>query len=393
MQILNKKIRILFVIGSLDVGGAERHLLQILPGLNNDKIDAEVYTVFKRGDLAGQLSDCGVKIISPFFIDYILQLWRPFKIPLLVFSSALKFVFTLWRFKPNFVHFFLPHAYIFGGVLSLLYRPTIRLMSRRSLNNYQDKHPFFKSIEHMLHKKMDGFFGNSQAVINNMIEEGMPCARLNLIYNGFDTSQLAILPTKASIRSHLQLSTQSLVFVVVANLIPYKGHSDLLNALSIIKDKLPVDWKLLVVGRDGGILSDLQDLAVRLSIQDNIQWLGQRSDSVRVASCADVGILASHEEGFSNTVIEGMFLGLPMVVTDVGGNSEAVINNVTGLVVPSHDYCALSEAILKLATDVNLRVAMGSMAKDRAHKLFSLDSCVEQYKCFYLKHYENGSFS
>jgi glycosyltransferase involved in cell wall biosynthesis len=96
-----------------------------------------------------------------------------------------------------------------------------------------------------------------------------------------------------------------------------------------------------------------------------------------------VGFLSSHQEGFSNTILEAMAAGLPMVVTNVGGNAEAVIDGETGLVVPAHDPPAFAEAIVLIARDPLLRQRYGAAGRKRVESLFLLDACAARYEALY----------
>ena len=125
------------------------------------------------------------------------------------------------------------------------------------------------------------------------------------------------------------------------------------------------------------------DLALALELDKRIFWLGSRRDIPNLLSQADVGVLPSHEEGFSNAILEGMAAGLPMVVTDVGGNSEAVIDGETGFVVPSKDPKALAVALERLITDSEMRKSMGKAGRQRVEERFSLDSCVDAYEALF----------
>jgi glycosyltransferase involved in cell wall biosynthesis len=98
---------------------------------------------------------------------------------------------------------------------------------------------------------------------------------------------------------------------------------------------------------------------------------------------ADFALNVSHEEGFSNAVIEGMAAGLPMIVTDVGGNPEAVVDGETGLVVPPRDPVALGEAIAWLAGNREAAAAMGEAGAERVRRTFTIEACVDHYDALY----------
>jgi len=260
-------------------------------------------------------------------------------------------------------------------------RVPIKVMSRRSSANYQKGRPIAAGLERMLHKKMDMVIGNSGAVVRELRAERVSEARLHLIYNGIDVS--ADRPDRQAARRALGLGPDDLVGVMVANLIHYKGHCDLIQGLINVAKHLPLEWHIMMAGRDEGIGRQLHSLAIEGGIRPHIKFLGECSDTTTLLAAADFGLLTSHEEGFSNAILEGMAAGLPMIVTDVGGNPEAVIDGVTGLVVPSRNPDAIGEAILRLAGDVSFRVRLGQAGRTRAQAEFSMERCVSAHDELY----------
>jgi glycosyltransferase involved in cell wall biosynthesis len=325
------------------------------------------------------LEEEGIKIIEPIkSSNKILEckLIKPF-------YSALKLYSELRHFRPDIIHFFLPQSYLVGGFISLLIRGPKRVMSRRSLNDYQKKYPFLSKLEHWLHPKMTAILGNSTAVCQNLLSENIQPSKIGKIYNGINLSPVAINSAPPSIRKKLNLQKKCFVISITANLIYYKGHEDLLIALSIVKEMLPYPWAVLFIGRDDGIGGNLLKKAEHLNIAQNIRWLGSRNDVPDLLKISDIGVLCSHEEGFSNAILEGMAASLPMVVTNVGGNAEAVKNGKTGFVVNARQPQELADAILKLALDPELREKMGLAGRKRVETEFSLDRCITQYVQLY----------
>jgi glycosyltransferase involved in cell wall biosynthesis len=139
----------------------------------------------------------------------------------------------------------------------------------------------------------------------------------------------------------------------------------------------------LFAGRDQGLGSKLKRLIAELEIGPHVQFLGEYSDVATLFAAADFGVLSSWEEGFSNVVLEALAAGLPMIVTDVGGNPEAVRDGSTGLVVPPHDPEALGRAILRLARDAQLREQLGQAGSKYVRENFSMESCVEAHHALY----------
>jgi glycosyltransferase involved in cell wall biosynthesis len=220
-------------------------------------------------------------------------------------------------------------------------------------------------------------------VVADLLEEGVAKQRLGLIYNGVDLERAAPKTGRSKTRAALGISADALVLIVVANLIPYKGHLDLISALGDAEPSLPSNWQLLIVGRDDGLGATIESLAAKLGIGYHIKFLGSRGDIPDLIAASDLGVLPSHEEGFSNAIIEQMGAGLCVIATDVGGNPEAILDRTTGLIVPPQNIGALSRAIVQLANDPALRSRFGSAAQARVQSSFTLDACVARYESLY----------
>jgi glycosyltransferase involved in cell wall biosynthesis len=364
------------------VGGTEKHVASIAAALGQRGWNVAVYSTGGGGPLAESIEASGNTVIrAPFGERGIFGISlgeRVLRIP----AAAAHLLGVLLNENFTIVHFFLPEAYLVGAPLAIFAGIKLRIMSRRSLNSYQRKHRIAGFLERRLHSRMTAVLANSRSVANELESEGLPPERLGLIYNGLDT-EVRALNGRDQTRNALSIQDGTLVFVIVANLIPYKGHLDLVEALGRVDGKLSGDWRLLVVGRDDGAGATVNALAVSLGIADKILFLGARNDVPDLLSASDVGFSSSHEEGFSNAVLEGMRAGLPMIVTNVGGNAEAVINGETGFVVPSRDPPAFADAILRLASDPQLRRSFGANGRRRVERYFSLSGCVAAYEALY----------
>lgn len=370
------KKTILIVISSLNRGGTEGHVVQVFSKINREKYTIVVYTTSHKGVLATTLESQGINVIEPSCAATLRKFGRLGRY-LLYGVSSLKLSFLMLRLRPAIVHCFLPGAYLMGGICAIVTRCSKLVMSRRSLNYYQTKHIFLSRIERWLYKKTDLIIGNSKAVNRQLLEEGVTETKLALLYNGVDLEKFH--------KDAVETEKDSFMMAIIANLFAYKGHIDLVQALASIKEKLPEHWKLLCVGKDAGMENTLKTLTSNLKLSSNIQWLGERSDIVSLLSQADLGILCSHEEGFSNSILESMAMELPMVVTDVGGNAEAVLDGINGLVVPPKNSNQLAQAILSLANDPARRQKMALASHERAKQYFSLENCIHHYEMQYEK--------
>lgn len=371
---------ILFVITDLQVGGSERQLALLAAELAQSGSGVTVYS-FMDGAVRAQLEQHSVEVIlAPGSIDFVRS--SRIKSALFVSRAAVHLFWIMLTRRPRIVHFFLPAAYLVGAPMAMLARVPVCVMSRRSLNTYQ-RSGLVRAIERKTHRLMHAVIGNSRGVVDQLKEEGIAPDRIGLIYNGIADAAFASPGERGEMRARLGLPPDALVMCIVANLIPYKGHRDLIDAVAIAAPNLPTDWRLLMAGRDDGIGGELREQATRRGLQDHILFLGARSDIAAILPASDLGILCSHEEGFSNAILEGMAAGLPMVVTNVGGNAEAVIDGETGLVVPARDPQRLAAAIVRLASDAALRAQFGKAGRQRAGRYFGLQRFVQSHQKLY----------
>jgi glycosyltransferase involved in cell wall biosynthesis len=372
------KPRLLIVTESLGVGGTESHLLRTLPRLAEDGFNITVFCLAERGARATELEAAGIDVRSPPKIAS--EKRSLLRYPAHITLAANRLYRLMRRLRPHIVHFYLPGPYLIGAPVAIAAATPIKVMSRRSLSLYQQNWPLAGLMERRLHARMDAVIGNSRAVVRELIAEGIPEAKVRLIYNGIEAIKL---PDRAKARAALGLDQDSLVGIIVANLIAYKGHRDLIEALSHVQAHFSPPWRILAAGRDQGLRAGLEVLARAKGVSGRIQFIGERDDIPFLLAAADFGLLTSREEGFSNVILEGMAAALPMIVTGVGGNAEAVLDGETGFVVPPGNPKAIGEAILRVARDAALRNRLGAAGRARVEKEFSISRCVRSHAELY----------
>ncbi len=225
--------------------------------------------------------------------------------------------------------------------------------------------------------------GNSSAVVEELSEECAEHPRIKLIYNGIAIEETGKGSRRADLRQELNIPENTIAIGIVANLIPYKGHSDLLRACALLQNEESPNWRLFIIGRDDGIGSQLHSLATDLGIAECVRFMGECYDARKLLPAFDIGVSASHEEGFSNSILEFMAVAVPVVATDVGGSREAVQDGVSGILVASKSPEEMAAAITALMTDSNRRQRMGHEGKKLIIEKFSTEKCVEGYESAY----------
>jgi glycosyltransferase involved in cell wall biosynthesis len=366
--------KVVVVSPRLDIGGTEKHILRVLPELRRHGIDVSLFLLERGGKLEPVLANTGISIAGPEFV--------PLKLRRMLLAQW-DLYRHLRRERPDVVHLFLPAAYLIGSIASIFAKIDIRIMSRRSLDHYQARHFLVARLEKWLHRNTRVLLGNSNAVVNDLVRESGDHDKVGLIYNGIAIPPDVKPEQRMASRDILGISSERLVIAIVANLISYKGHEDLLDGLALANKRLPKGWRLLVIGRDNGIGRALKEKVEYFGLTESVIWAGERPDAEELITAADIAVLTSREEGFSNSVIEAMARGIPVIATAVGGNLDAVVNGETGLLVPVRAPEAFADAVVALATDPALRLRLGEAGRRRTERLFSLDVCVKRYVNLY----------
>jgi glycosyltransferase involved in cell wall biosynthesis len=226
---------------------------------------------------------------------------------------------------------------------------------------------------------------NSRAVASDtQARDGYDVLRIAVIPNGLDFNRLdEARHHRDETRSKLELSEADIAIAMVANLIPYKGHRELIEAFARVAADDP-RLKLFLIGQDRGIEQDLIGDARRLGVADRVNLMGQRNDVPTLLTAMDLGVMSSHEEGFSNALLEKLAAGLPVVATNVGGNPEALEGMPDCILVEPQDADdlarGLAEAIGNLGADDQSRKIRQSRVRER----YSVDAMVDAYERLYL---------
>jgi sugar transferase (PEP-CTERM/EpsH1 system associated) len=212
---------------------------------------------------------------------------------------------------------------------------------------------------------------------------GISPDRIRVIHNGVDT-KLFTPGSDLRLREQLNIPSGRLVIGTVARMVPIKDHGTLLRAAELLITK-GLDIHLLLAG--GGPLLESYREYVRNSnaLIDRVVFTGRSENVPDVLRAIDVFVLPSTSEGMSNTILEAMASGLPVVATGVGGNGEVVEEGQTGWLFPPGDAPALAGRLDELALDRERLRAAGKAGRQRVLKYFSLHGMVRNYENLYME--------
>ncbi|MHB1047638.1 MAG: glycosyltransferase [Thermoanaerobaculia bacterium] len=375
---VSRRRRVLFVIGTLEVGGAEVQLTRLATHLDPRRFEAEICCLSDGGPLARDAEAHGVPV-------HVLGLrsLNPLREPLEVLSRLADLLRLLRRRRPDVVHGFLFWGYVLGALAGRLTGAPVVVSSRRSLGDFKKGRPLFRAIEQVANRCSDLLVANSEAVRDDVIRtEGADPARIVVVPNGLRLPE-PDMESRARARRSLGLGERGLVVGVIANLIHYKGHRFLVEAWARVVARTP-GARALLFG-DGPMRGAIEEQVRDLGIGDSIVLLGRVENARDLLPALDLYVQPSLEEGFSNAILEAMAAGLPVVATDVGGNREAVRDGVTGCLVPPADAGRLALAVAELLEDPEARRLMGAAGREAAGR-YSVERMVAAYEKIYTEH-------
>lgn len=232
---------------------------------------------------------------------------------------------------------------------------------------------FFITQREFVHGS-DRLVAVSNFVKDSIVDETyVPQEKITVIHNGVDESKYS------NQEKEYQAEYRKVRLIYIGRVIRAKGLFVLINSLENIQDK---NWECTIVG-DGDSLELLRTISAQKNMTDRIRFTGflKYQDVLAELNRSDIFILPSlRKEGFPMTIIEAMFSGLPSIVSDIGGNSDAVENGTTGYLVKPGDTCELTTKIMELIDDPAKRAAYGRNARNKAFKEFTIDKMVDKYE-------------
>lgn len=371
------RIEILFLIDYFHrTGGTEKHLVQLIAGLPAERFRSTVL-VFDLGEnpLLQELHDRDVPIIHlPVGREYVpnavRQAWR--------LSRLIR------RGRYDIVQTFHQKADTYGALIAWVSGAQHMISSKRDTG--QLRKPLHIFLNRRLRGLFDVFIMASDGVrVAVMARDHLPAQRVTTIYNGVDVTHFRppSLEQTRDARVRLGLAAEDFVVGMVAAFRPEKNHAVFFDALSRAASAIP-SVKVLAVGA-GPLLAEIRERIAGTDLGARTVFTGEVSEVLPCLWSMDVGCLTpGSNEGFSNAVIEQMAVGLPMVVSDVGGNAEAVVHGENGFVVAPFDVTALSRALIDVYSDPARAAAMGRASRQRAVERFSLEKMCAEHARLYL---------
>ena len=360
-------LRVLCVVPDLGVGGAERHLTTLLPGLDRTRFAPSALCIGEPGELFADLQSAGVPA----------RALRRRKREAL--AALVELVREMRTSRPEVVIVRGYTAEGLGRVAGALARVPHVVVWVHNHGDIAPRGRLRRIADRLLDRVTDAYFGVARAQLDYLVGAlGYPREKIEIIYNGVEPSRFD--PTAGrdpQLAAEFGIGADDAVVGILAWLRPEKDHAMLLQAFRTVADELP-SARLLVVG-DGAERTRLEKLCAELGLAGQVVFAGNRADVPAVLSLFDVVTLSSYSiECFPMALLEAMAAGLPAVCTAVGGVPEIVEEAVTGHLVPAHDQGALADRLLALLRDPATAHRFGAAARAAVETRFSLQRSIQE---------------
>lgn len=360
MSTNNKKRNVLFVILSLEIGGMEQVVSDLILNLDRSRFNPVVVCLDSLGQLACELEKHNIEIIK-----------LKTMLPVVSYLFPLKLMEIIKKYRINVIHtqsgcwHKAAMAGFLCGVKTIIY------------TDHGRHSPDIKKVIYL--DRVYSLITTDVVCVSQELAEymskvvGIPRRLISCIINGVDEKKFI-----ASRSSQKDFSGR---IGIIARLVPVKDLPTLLLAIKILKDK-NIRVTLTIAG-DGPERRKLEQLASSLFVEGIVTFLGFRRDISTILSNIDIFVLSSLSEGTSVTLLEAMSAGKPVVVTNVGGNPAIVNNGVNGIVVPPGDPEAMALALCCLLEDREMRERMSIANINSVSQHYSLRNMVESYEKLY----------
>ena len=373
-----KKLKILYVLPSFTLGGTETHLLRLIDRLKEKGYEISVCFWHRDFDIIERLEKRNI----PYEVIGVKNKRNIFEI--LYGTFRLGKIIKKGRF--DIVHAYLFDPSVYAPWVAKIAGAKLILTSRRNYDDWMQWHHVI--LQRIANCATDKILVNSEGVKKFVIErEGVNREKVLNIYNSIERDKFYKSREEQNIikereRARLDIDERDMVVLMLAKFKKSKGHEFLLEAAKKVCQDFS-NVKFLLVG-GGPLLHSMKQKAKELGIARKVIFANETYVPAHMIAMADVCVLSSIREGFSNALMEYMAAAKAAVVTDVGGNAELIRNKENGVLVEKKDTEALSEAIKELLKDKTKREEFGRKALERiSASEFKPEYEAESYNAVY----------
>lgn len=378
------RIQLVKFLTTFGIGGTEKQVANLTQRMDRRAFDLSFACMSRWGEMIREIEDRQGIEVSEYPMESLYELNA--------FRQQWRFAKALRRNHTQILHSYNFYANMFSLPAAKLAGVPCIVASIRDMGIYLS--PMKLQAQKLVCRLADRIVVNADAIRDWLVEQGYPAHKIVVIRNGVDTSRFVARGDGSAFRQELAIPTGAPLVVLLARLSPSKGIESFFEAAAKVREQQP-DARFVVVGecytRDaaGEIVVDsayrqkLLDKATSLGLADRVHFTGQRKDVPQLLAAAAVSVLPSVSEGISNTLLESMAAGVPVVATRVGGTPEVIDDGEHGLLVPSNDAPALAAAISRVLDDPALAARLGANGRRRVAEEFSFEAVVRKTEALY----------
>lgn len=354
-----------------------KQVLYLAKYLDRKKFDCIVCAQSNAGGLYEEYKSSGARVET-------LQ-WRR-RLQIGVFKRFINF---MKKEKPDIIFISTPQNLLYYRVARIFYScNTVQIGSFRAMNFWQGHiRPVYKPIDLLLTIWMI-LTSKKISVNSNVMFESytrfLPLIikkKFRVIYNGSDFNFTISVPA-LTLRKELKIPEADIIVAMIARFDPWKDFDTIIEAAALIKMQ-EKQIKFLLVG-DGELKTYINEKIGQLELQDVVFTVGEKKNIYDYINLADISVLATKGEGFSNAILESMAFAKPVIATAVGGNAELLgTSGDEGFLAPLRSPTVFASLILKLADDKSLRRRVGDKAKKKIEKLCDIKEYVVAYSSLF----------
>ncbi len=360
-------LRVLQIIPTLVRGGAEKQLTLLATKLPRDRFDVHVAVLTSDGPYHEDLRAAKVPV------TLIGKRWKVDP------GAYYRLRSHIERLQPDIVHTWIFAANCYGRQAAKAAGVQHILAGERCIDRWKGWTELV--IDRYLARHSTCVVTNSVGVREFYVSQGLPAEKFVVIANGIEPRSSDDVPDREQLLAELGLPKDARLVGAVGRLWPQKRYKDLIWAAELLK-AVRDDVHLLVVG-DGPQRDRLQHYSEQVTVQDRVHFLGNRGDVPRLLPHLDCFWLGSGYEGQSNGLMEAMLAGVPAVATDIAGNRDLVLPEVTGYLVAVGDAAAFARYTNLLLDNRQLAQQLGAAARRRMLDEFSVEKMVGRHANLY----------
>ena len=405
---LNNKKNILYLITRAELGGAQRYVLDLA---NNLQGEFNITVAFGKqganGELAEKLKIAG---INNYNIPHLKRAISPID----DFLALVEIIKLIKKIKPNIIHLNSSKISILGSIASLIIKFQVSSFKFQVVYTvhgwvFNEPLPRWLKLFYFWAEKITALFKNKIICVSEfdrqiaLTKKIAAALKLITIHNGLAPIEFyskeearqrihSVIPAsepESSVQHHEQVSglrvkpamTSNLLIGSTGNLYKTKGFEHFIKASKIISEQ-KISATFIIIG-EGEERKKLETLIRQNNLANDFILTGRINEAAKLLPAFDIYVCSSVKEGLSYTIIEAMQAGLPIAATNVGGNSELIEDNITGLLAEAGNPESLAQKIIELIKNPALKNKLGQQAKLKAREEFCLEKMVEETKKAY----------